>query len=120
MNMSKNETAAHVPEAKVRALLQQYACPAAYHQVRAQFLGAIALRPARVAPGACGYRQPLPLRRAAAAGELSFVKRRSVGHGDLFAGLDAAHRMKLDAARAHTAARSARRSGWCSASHRRT
>jgi len=42
MNMSKNETAAHVPEAKVRALLQQYACPAAYHQVRAQFLGAIA------------------------------------------------------------------------------
>jgi len=42
MNKSKNETAAQVREATVRALLQQYACPAAYHQVRAQFLGAIA------------------------------------------------------------------------------
>lgn len=40
--MSKKETAAPGSEAKVRALLQQYGCPLAYHEVRAQFLGAIA------------------------------------------------------------------------------
>ena len=40
--MSKEEGASPVIESEVHALLQQYGCPVAYHQVRAQFLGAIA------------------------------------------------------------------------------
>lgn len=46
ISMSINESA-EVTEAKVLAMLQQYGCPAAFHQVRAQFLGAIA-SPARL------------------------------------------------------------------------